>query len=528
MEVCVINDESPKSFSLFERLRKNSAAQVTAILLAAAGCSSGYKDINDAPDGGYPAEIKDGGGKPDASIPAADAGSFTDAGGATDAGRPDRDGDFIPDDQDPCPDDRDNRCRTITDNDFDGVDDNRDNCPPPSTDPKSIFAAYNPDQIDTDGDGYGNPCDCEAENSDIHPGASRVKCNGISEDCSEIGLLSYETADGTAVFAGEPDCACRPGKILPVVPGVKGECTTGFKRCETILDANGNVVGSAFSVIQMPVGPAPELCDDDLDNNCDGLIDNGCSCVALTSKPCGLTLGTCAPGGVQVCDPAGEWTNCIGEPHPAPELCDDLDNDCDGKTDNNINGRDRGETCRGQHGICRTDGLYECNANGSLICSKDSGGSESPATVELCDGKDNDCDGETDEGCGCRAGEAAPCGIHAGECRQGVKICQNGAWGDCGGPALVGPSAERCNGLDDNCDNRTDEEDVCNPNIQDAGPPPIRDAGAPPISDAGSPPLYDAGQPPQARDAGTQSSFDAGSLPPFPPFPPPPPPPPPP
>ncbi|OGL63637.1 hypothetical protein A3C09_03850 [Candidatus Uhrbacteria bacterium RIFCSPHIGHO2_02_FULL_47_44] len=56
-----------------------------------------------------------------------------------------------------------------------------------------------------------------------------------------------------------------------------------------------------------------------------------------------------------------------------------------------------GELCSGASGVCQENGTREC-FEGKLICSTDPKGSASLATNEVCDGKDNDCDGETDEG----------------------------------------------------------------------------------------------------------------------------------
>ena len=42
---------------------------------------------------------------------------------------------------------------------------------------------------------------------------------------------------------------------------------------------------------------------------------------------------------------------------------------------------------------------------------------------EICDGIDNDCDGETDEGCSCTKGDEQACGTDEGECEQGSQVC---------------------------------------------------------------------------------------------------------
>lgn len=69
---------------------------------------------------------------------------------------------------------------------------------------------------------------------------------------------------------------------------------------------------------------------------------------------------------------------------------------------------------------------------------------------EGCNGVDDDCDGRVDEGL------SRACGSDVGECRRGSQTCSGGGWGGCVGS--VEPSAEDCNGRDEDCDGRTDED----------------------------------------------------------------------
>jgi len=82
-----------------------------------------------------------------------------------------------------------------------------------------------------------------------------------------------------------------------------------------------------------------------------------------------------------------------------------------------------------------------------------------PAGTEVCDGVlDEDCVGGVDDGCACIAGMNRACGSDEGECIAGTQECALDTWEDCTGKR--GPSAETCNGLDDNCDMAVDGPDA--------------------------------------------------------------------
>ncbi len=137
------------------------------------------------------------------------------------------------------------------------------------------------------------------------------------------------------------------------------------------------------------------------------------------------------------------------------EVCDGYDNDCDAAVDEDYDfDNDLYTTCGSDISVPGTP------VDEDLVDCDDTAFGVNPGAEEVCNGIDDDCDGVIDPGCACAEGDTRACGSNLGVCMEGTQLCGvDGTWGECDGS--VEPSSEVCDGYDDDCDGTTDESATC-------------------------------------------------------------------
>ena len=303
--------------------------------------------------------------------------------------------------------------------------------------------------------------DCDGDTDEAFPTRGELCVVGQGA-CARYGVYDCAT-DGESVTcsvaAGESsdercdgvdnDC---DGTIDEGYDGVGEVCEDGVGLCRRVGVRRCAEGGAGVVCSAVASDPMPEVCDG-LDNDCDGQLDNGF--VGLNDI-CVVGVGFCQQAGFISCTESGDSVACgISEAdvlmNAQPELCDRIDNDCDQKVDEEF--PTLNEPCQVGLGACERRGIIVCSDNLAEVNCSVSGGD---ASEESCNLIDDDCDGEVDEQWP-TIGQS--CLIGLGVCeRSGVVRCtEDQVSARCSAEVVTGVTDEACDYLDDDCDGLTDE-----------------------------------------------------------------------
>ncbi|MBM4355192.1 MAG: hypothetical protein FJ109_15650, partial [Deltaproteobacteria bacterium] len=277
-----------------------------------------------------------------------------------------------------------------------------------------------------------------------------------AQPCDLDGCPAGYACRGLAISGPDPISICLPDEIPFCRPCRQDEdCMRYFDDQESFCRWVGPE-GAFCTTSCAEDRPCPKgyecgdagHCEPEGECDCTSFPSNvGYETTCEVSNGLGVCSGTrfCAEDGLTACD----------APLPAKEACDSVDNDCDGKIDEEVVSL----PCQkaNQFGAC--DGMSKC-VSGEAVCQ-----AQEPM-AETCDGQDNNCDGEIDEpgAAGCVTAFQDLDGDGFGSlqslcsCKPVAGYVSNSL--DCNDQdASQSPNGnEVCDGKDNNCDSVVDEK----------------------------------------------------------------------
>ncbi|MDG1481793.1 MAG: putative metal-binding motif-containing protein, partial [Myxococcota bacterium] len=319
--------------------------------------------------------------------------------------------------------------------------------------------------IDEDGDGFAACEDCDDDNDSVNPDAVEV-CDGEDNNCDgtadegfdEIQTWYADTDGDTYGHSSNSTDACEQpaGYVTDNTDCLDTDANTNPAADELCDDLDNDCDGT---IDEDPIDRATWYADTDGDT-----YGDSSTAVLDCDQPSGyVSDDTDCDDGVAAINPA------------ATEVCDELDNDCDGTVDEDDaedvitwyaddDGDGYGDL---------DDSVESCSQPSDYVAdSTDCDDAEAeayPSNTEICDDLDNDCDGDTDED---DAADAATWYADAdadtyGDASSTTESCEEPSGyvsddTDCDDvePASYPSNTEICDGIDNDCDGDTDEDDA--------------------------------------------------------------------